>query len=460
MRYPIVILLFCFLPASAQIIVFTDASLKFKLVNSSCIDTDGNNTPDSDADTNNDGEIQLAEAATVTNLHLMGLSVNMPSDIENMAGLEHFTSLEKLLIHYNKLTEIDIEIPSLKELHCDGNLITNISLAGLPGLQHLNCAMNPMESLDVSGHQALEYIQSYECPLANVNLLDCPQLRDIDFSHCNLTGINLDGLTSLERIFLGNNPLNSLDISTLSSLNYLLCSQTDLSYLDASALPNLEYLYIGYCNLTSLNVSGCTGLKTLDCTDNLLTSLDLSHGLSSLTELFCGDNYLSEVDLSNTPASYFWFNNNPDLHYINIRNNVTTPCGGTPGTEHYTCPMFMGLPSLQTVCVDDAELEFGNYYAHAPQENVQFVTDCPTMGSTAFETAAIAVYPNPVPSTLFFESASPVMSVTVYNNLGQAILFHSAENIRSIDLASLRGGLYIVQIVTQNGPSAQKIIKQ
>ncbi len=44
---------------SAQIINFPDANFKNALVNTKCVDTDGINGPDADADLNNDGEIDM-----------------------------------------------------------------------------------------------------------------------------------------------------------------------------------------------------------------------------------------------------------------------------------------------------------------------------------------------------------------------------------------------------------------
>ncbi len=59
------VLLFYFvafaLLASGQIIDFPDPNFKNALVNTKCVDTNGNGTPESDADLNNDGEIDVSE---------------------------------------------------------------------------------------------------------------------------------------------------------------------------------------------------------------------------------------------------------------------------------------------------------------------------------------------------------------------------------------------------------------
>ena len=57
--------MFCFLAlcmvANAQIIDFPDANFKNALVNSKCVDTNGDNIGDADADLNDDGEIDARE---------------------------------------------------------------------------------------------------------------------------------------------------------------------------------------------------------------------------------------------------------------------------------------------------------------------------------------------------------------------------------------------------------------
>ncbi|WP_418800045.1 leucine-rich repeat domain-containing protein [Porphyromonas sp.] len=71
---------------------------------------------------------------------------------------------------------------------------------------------------------------------------------------------------------------------------YTLTSQT------VTIQGNVTYLDCSRNLLTSLNLSGCTALTTLDCSSNLLTSLNLS-GCTALTELICNSNKLTSLNL-------------------------------------------------------------------------------------------------------------------------------------------------------------------
>ena len=52
----------------AQNVVIPDANFKYALLHTTCSDTNGDGILDGDVDTNNDGEIQVSEAAAVTYL--------------------------------------------------------------------------------------------------------------------------------------------------------------------------------------------------------------------------------------------------------------------------------------------------------------------------------------------------------------------------------------------------------
>ena len=51
-------------------ILIPDVNFKNALVNTNSVDTNGDGQGDSNADTNNDGEIQLSEASAIIRLHI------------------------------------------------------------------------------------------------------------------------------------------------------------------------------------------------------------------------------------------------------------------------------------------------------------------------------------------------------------------------------------------------------
>jgi uncharacterized repeat protein (TIGR01451 family) len=116
---------------------------------------------------------------------------------------------------------------------------------------------------------------------------------------------------TVENLILGNN----------SNLKQLHCANSGLTALDVTQLPNLEQLicgerdrlfyyypiYISTSNpnqLTSLDISQNPNLWNLNCSGNLITSLDTSAQGSSLLNLYCNNNPLNTLDVSQNTALY------------------------------------------------------------------------------------------------------------------------------------------------------------
>ena len=103
--------------------------------------------------------------------------------------------------------------------------------------------------------------------------------------------------TQLKTLECTNNKLTSLNLSGLSNLDRLSCGSNQLTSLNLSGLTSLTKLVCYNNKLTSLNLDGTTGLESLDCGYNKLTSLDVSK-LTSLTILKCFSNQLTSLDVS------------------------------------------------------------------------------------------------------------------------------------------------------------------
>lgn len=103
--------------------------------------------------------------------------------------------------------------------------------------------------------------------------------------------------TQLKTLECTNNKLTSLNLSGLSNLVSLSCGNNQLTSLNLSGLTSLTKLVCYANKLTSLNLDGTTGLEFLDCSDNKLTSLDVSK-LTKLTTLKCYNNQLTTLDVS------------------------------------------------------------------------------------------------------------------------------------------------------------------
>ena len=75
-------------------------------------------------------------------------------------------------------------------------------------------------------------------------------------------------------------------------------------------------------------------------------------------------------------------------------------------------------------------------------------------------TDSISFYPNPVEDILYLYSESEIItSAAVYTSSGQ-LLLKIDNGSKSIDLSSLSGGIYLIEIATETGSTVKKFIKE
>lgn len=117
-------------------------------------------------------------------------------------------------------------------------------------------------------------------------------------SNSNIADLSgIQNFINLETLNCSNNLLTSLDLSKNINLNELSCSNGNLTSLNVSSNPFLETLLCFESKLVSLDISKNSNLVTLWCWDNQLTSLDLTNN-TKLETLDCENNELTNLDIS------------------------------------------------------------------------------------------------------------------------------------------------------------------
>ena len=135
--------------------------------------------------------------------------------------------------------------------------------------------------------------------LTKENLAEMARVTELNIAEKGLTDLSaLKYFTGLQTLDCSRNLLTTLDVSALTNLTSLDCSDNQLTALDVSGLTNLTSLDCYRNELTKLDVSKLTGLTKLDCAYNQLTTLDVS-ALTKLTSLDCYRNELTKLDVSN-----------------------------------------------------------------------------------------------------------------------------------------------------------------
>lgn len=138
--------------------------------------------------------------------------------------------------------------------------------------------------------------------ISDASKIDLDIIKGIEVLTINSSNLtNLTGIEffkSLKELDCSDNKLTSLDLSDNTSLTSLDCRMNDLRDLNISKNTNLTSLN---CNnnhyLTNLDISKNINLTFIDCLSCKLTSLDVSKN-TGLTELQCNVNQLTSLDVS------------------------------------------------------------------------------------------------------------------------------------------------------------------
>ena len=395
----LVIAIFYVNSSNAQIINFPDPNFKSRLVNSFCADFDGDGSPDGDADTNDDGEIQISEAESV-----LGLYVNFGNSIESIAGIEFFQNLAYLDCNGEKLEELDLTqnlnlvfldchsndltslvLPvssNLEEVYCHFNDLTDIDVSQIPNLRVLKCVFNELPEIDVSSNIQLEY-------------LDC------DFN--NLTTLIVSQNVKLNRLDFSNNEINSIDLSNN---------------------PLIEILDVGFNNLSALDLSNQTELVNFECDFNNIVTLDLSNN-PNLFEVRCTNNNLLNLSVkngNNTGLEVFFARDNPDL-----------------------------------TCIEVDDVNFANNQSSWDKDSTATYSEFCVLGGLENEgNNSVVIFPNPTTDLLYIQSNIRFPIINLYSSTGKLI---GQYNSTSIDVSKLSSGMYFVQISHEDYSSIQKMIK-
>ncbi|WP_452231530.1 leucine-rich repeat domain-containing protein [Lacinutrix sp. MEBiC02595] len=147
-------------------------------------------------------------------------------------------------------------------------------------------------------------------------------ITSLDVGYQEITDLTgIEDFTALTSLDCTYNLLTSVDLSNNTALTHLVLENNFLTSLDVSNNTALTNLYISFNSLTSIDLSNNNALTDLRCTGNQLTSLDFSN-FTSLTFLSCSLNQITSLDLSNNTALTFLNCSGNQLTSLDLSNNT------------------------------------------------------------------------------------------------------------------------------------------
>ncbi|KRD63027.1 hypothetical protein ASE40_04370 [Flavobacterium sp. Root935] len=325
----------------------------------------------------------------------------------NLASLDfsNNTAIKIIDCNHNQLTSIDVSQQLLLEgLDCRYNNIKILDVSTNLKLDRLWCNNNLLKSLDLSKNNKLSVMTAHSNLLTYLNIknganylfnpnasyatfygnrLECIQvdnvedankiwsqvkdpmtsfstdcgaytlIPDVNFENKLITlGIDRDGVngkvltsnvasittlniygnsiadltgiqdfTSLTTLDCSNNQITTLDLSKNIKLINLRCTQNKLTTIDISRNIDLQDLSLSSNKLITIDVSKNLALNTLGLYNNNLTSLDISNNLA-LKNLYCNENQITSIDLSkNLALNTLWISSNK-LTNLDLYSNL------------------------------------------------------------------------------------------------------------------------------------------
>ena len=393
----IFILLIGINPINAQTVDIPDFNFKKYLVENTSINTNGDN------------EIQVSEAEVFTGT----IDCSYKGGISTLEGIQAFKNIKGLISNHTQLTVLDVsQNTALTTLYCVSNQLTSLDVSKNIALTTLYCGSNKLTSLDVSKNIAL-------------TILDCGSAQ--------LTTLDISKNIALKTLSCVANPLKTLDVNKNTALEILACDGTELSFLDVSK-----------------NIA----LTVLSCEVNQLTVLDVSNNIS-LQLLYCGFNRLASLDVSkNNSLIRLWCNNNlfTNFNIKNGKNYLMTNSTGTPAMRAYN------NPNLKCIQVDNVASSYANINWYK-DSLASYNIDCNSfLISNSSQNLLTEIFPNPVYDILNF---SDDVSNIIINDISGKMIMQFPETVKSINVANLPKGNYIINVTSKTGKTmSKKIIKQ
>lgn len=293
-------------------------------------------------------------------------------------------------------------------------------------LGHAGINTNGDSEIQVS--EAAAFNGTIDCNNRNIsNLTGIEAFVNITTLRCNnnlLTSIDVSKNISLIDLVCGYNQITSIDVSKNINLDFFNCTDNQLTSLDVSKNTVLDILYCFNNQLTALDVSKNTVLRTLSCYGNLLKSMDVSQN-PNLVQFSCRDNQLTNLNLKN--------GNNIIMTTMYAYNN----------------------PSLTCIQVDNVA-NSNSYTDWKKDTTASYNTNC-LLSVSDISKKEIVLYPNPVKGLLNFSEEFSNIRIT---DFAGKIVKEISVSGKSVNLANLAKGIYIISATTKMGKIInKKIIK-
>lgn len=225
---------------------------------------------------------------------------------------------ETILLPATGLTELDLrDCKKLKTIATNNSV--NLAIINIEGLTELSV------------------IECPSCAITSLDLSQCTKLTNLICNNNQIKTLCLDNCPLVWNVTCYANKLETLELSKCSLLKVLDCSRNPM--LGKYELPmSLETLDISACNLSEISaVQGMKTLNSLTCSENQITTLDLS-SLENLNTIICYSNHISDlssivnltqlvhVNVHTNPIKELTLPNAKGVYYVSVKGTDMNDC--------------------------------------------------------------------------------------------------------------------------------------
>ena len=223
----------------------------------------------------------------------------------------------------------------------------------------------------------------------------------------------MQAFTSVTEINLSGNNISDLSVLFGSNAVVLTNKQAEFKTVASSSFSALLVLDVSYNSLTSIDVSEITTLVELNCSNNLLNSLNIKNG------------------------------NNAILTTFEASNNTALSC-------------------IQVDNVADASSGLGSYSAWNKDTFAIYSEDCSSALSTVDNNLipSLSIFPNPVKDVITVNAKQAIENITIYNIMGQKVNSFETLKNNQIDVSGYPKGFYIMSAEINGAIQSLKFLKE
>lgn len=259
-------------------------------------------------------------------------------------------------------------------------------------------------------------------------------------------------------------------LTTLSISDYSYNGEYIYDLTGIEAFVNLESLTVHSTMITELNIQTLTNLRSLDCADNNLTSLDVSHNvlLTSLIVQDLGDllpkNQISQLDLSHNSqinrivaigAELIDLRNGNNQPQMSITIDYSMGSGGVPPDyiSGHTC-----------ILIDDEDLASAdsapyNTWNILSQHRAYSLVEVCGVNRKEYKANMVSVYPNPAQDafTINTVKGETITDAALYDITGRLVKKYDVLQ-NSFSVAGLQNGTYALKVATATASHDIKLL--